>query len=242
MRVMMTGAAGYAGKGIAQVVRTRHWMRGLLLGAEETDLEEVHVGSLEALDACMAAVEGVDAVIMCHMAPAPDAYNEPPLAFDVNVKGTANLFHAMVEKGVGRCVVIGSRATLVGGCEPAVIGDGPYNYKGKSLYFLTKILQENVCRHYHDSYGIATAILRPAYICYDETLINKYGDKLTRYGAGLCDPRDIGTAVNLALELGDLGCEGFDLGLDGDTIDLAPAHDRLGWHPRYRFESVPREK
>jgi nucleoside-diphosphate-sugar epimerase len=244
MRLMMTGPAGYTGKGIVEVLRAKkHWVRGFLHRAKEVELDDQIVGSLDDMDACLAAVDGVDAVIMCHMAPAPDAYDTPDLAFDINVKGTANLYHAMVEKGVKKCVNIGSRATLIDNHVPVEsVGMGPYSYKGKNLYPLTKVLCENIARYYYTMHDIATAVMRPSYICYDETLINKYGDELKRYGAALCDPRDIGTATHLALELKDLACEGFDLGLDGDRIDLRPAHNRLGWHPKYTFDSVPREK
>ena len=54
----------------------------------------------------------MDAMVLCHMAPNPNGYKVPPPAFDINVKGTANLYHAAAEAGLKTVVLISSCGVL----------------------------------------------------------------------------------------------------------------------------------
>jgi nucleoside-diphosphate-sugar epimerase len=200
---------------------------------------ESFVGDIADLDTCRRAVEGMDVVVLCHMAPNPTGYATPVQAIDVNVKGTANLYFAAHEREITRFVLISSTGVLP---EPAAVptpGDGPYNYH-YSLYVLTKIMQEATARFYHEMHGINTAILRPSWVVYDEDFTTKYGQKMDHYEPGLIDPRDIGAAVDAALALPDPGLEVFQIGQDDSGLDVTAAQARLGWTPRYRFTSLPR--
>lgn len=241
MRLLLTGSAGYAGCGIAQIINAQHWVRGADVKASTEGVNESVVTDIASLDECMKLVDGVDAVVMCHMAPNPVAYKTPVMAIDVNVKGTANLYHAMVEKGVKRCVLISSTGVLHqdNGAD-AVPGDGPYKF-GRGLYALTKQMQESLARHYFESNGIITTLLRPAWVVYDEKLITKYGEKMEKYNGGLIDPRDIGTAVLKSLELPDPTLEAFNIGQDDLNAQQVRTRGRLKWSPKYKFESLAKD-
>lgn len=240
MRVLLTGAAGYTGRGLGNVVKAQHHVRGLDIRDADDAVDEMLIGNLADLDVCEKAVHGVEALVLCHMAPNPSGYRTPELAIDVNVKGTANLYHAAVEAGISRVVLISSTCVL--SVQPGALatpGDGPYNY-AYSMYAFTKILQEDIARYYYEKHGIHTAILRPAWIVYDEDFHTKYGDAMQQYDPGLIDPRDIGAAVLAALALPDLGLEAFNIGQEDSGLELTAAHERLGWHAEYRFTGLPR--
>ncbi len=243
MKILMTGAAGFTGKGLAQTLRGQgHCIRSFDVKPAGEAADESVVADIADLAACRRAAVGMEAVVMCHMARNPDGYKEPPPAFDTNVKGTANLYHAAVECGIRRCVLVSSAGVVdKSASRNPRPGDGPYQFKA-SLYVLTKIMQEALARFYHENHGICTAILRPAWIIYDETFMSKYGNALDRYDPTLIDPRDIGMAAALALTLSDLGLEVFHLGQDDADIDHATARSRLGWKPKYRFERLPKDK
>jgi nucleoside-diphosphate-sugar epimerase len=240
MNILLTGAAGYTGRGIAAILNQSHHVRSLDINDAPVAAASV-IGDLANLDVCRGALTDIDAAVLCHMAPNPTGYATPELAIDVNVKGTTNLYHAAVERGIKRFVLISSTGVLRK--EPratAVPGDGPYNFH-YSLYVLTKIMQEDIARFYHEMHGISTVILRPGWIVYDEDFTTKYGQKMEYYDPGLIDPRDIGTAAQAALALPDPGLEAIDIGQDDSGFDLTPAHERLGWTPRYRFTGLPRK-
>lgn len=239
MRVLVTGAAGYAGRGITSVLSESHHVRSLDLREAAPAAESV-VGDVTDLTVCRSALVDMEAVVLCHLAPNPYQYSEPGVPLDVNVKGAANLYYGAVELGIRRFVLISTTGVLrreegLG----AVPGDGPYNFH-YNFYALTKIMQEDLARFYHEKHGVSTIVLRPGWIVYDEDFVTKYGQRLERYDPGLIDPRDIGKVVGVALALSDPGLEAYEIGQDDCGLDLAPARTRLGWDPQYRFAGLPR--
>ncbi len=247
----MTGAPGYAGRGIAEILAAQHNVRGVTFGDTEAALKKCACQEMIPADitdyaACRGLLNGMDAMVLCHMAPNPQGYKIPPPAFDINVKGTANLYHAAGELGIKKAALISTHGVIARTPkEPgdAQVGIGPYNFKAGNhgLYVLTKIFQENIARYYFVNFGIATAVLRPGWIVYDGELITKYGEKMDRYNRGLIDPRDIGTAIAAALALPDLKLESFNLGQTEDLdLDMRSTQTRLKWSTRHRFASLPR--
>jgi nucleoside-diphosphate-sugar epimerase len=206
----------------------------------ETPHEKV-VDTVADLDAVRRAVEGCEGIVIAHMASRQaGSYETPVVPFDVNVKGTANLYHAMMEREMKRAVLISTRGVLLP--EPkadAVPGEGPYHFEG--TYVMTKIMQEVTARRYHDEFGIATTIFRPAWIVYDgKKVVTKYGEEVDVYRSSFMDPRDIGRAVLMALDLEDPKLEAFSLGQDDSDAHLEPIRKRLGWYPRHTFDGLPR--
>jgi dTDP-L-rhamnose 4-epimerase len=127
MRVLVTGAAGFIGSHIAEIMRAAgHEVRGL-----DSLTPAVHHGRPDHVDADLvvgdvrdpAAVEealaGVDAV--CHQAAMVGLgvdLSDLPLYSDVNVTGTAVLLEAMGRRGVPRLVFASSMV---------VYGEGAYD-------------------------------------------------------------------------------------------------------------------
>ncbi len=241
MNILLTGAAGYTGRGMAEALAARHHVRGLdIYGGKADPADELMVGDLTDLDTCRRAVEGREAIVMCHMAPNPDGYKTPPPAIDVNVKGTANLYHAAIEAGIQRVVLVSSTGVLTKDHNREIIpGDGPYEYECR-LYVLTKIMQECLARHYFESYKISTVALRPGWIVYDGSFTTKYGKRLTHYHPSLIDPRDIGKAALLALDMDNPGIVGFNMAQDDSQVNQDNTHRVLNWYPDHRFTELPR--
>lgn len=244
MKVLFTGSTGYTGRGMSAVVAAHHHVRGIDIRSAPTVCQESMIADITDLAACRQAVEGMEAIVMCHMAPNPDGYKAPPMAFDINVKGTANLYHAAVEQGVSRVVLVSSIGAIMGKPAPArdaLPGIGPYAFNG-GLYALTKILQEGIACHYYAAHKLPTAILRPSWIVNDDVLVTKYGEKMTNYNDSLIDPRDLGRAAVAALALPDLGLEHFNLGQDGfdRSYDMDSTRLRIKWRPEHNFTALKR--
>lgn len=244
MKILLTGSAGYTGSGMARVIGTQHTVRGADIRPSEHVQESV-VADITDLDACRRIVQGIDAVVMCHMAKNPDGYKTPVAAFDINLKGTANLYHAMQEQGVRRAILISSTAVLAPEPNPpAVPGVGPYNIAytkpATALYSITKVFQEQLACFYHATAGIVTTMLRPGWMVYEDSLTTKYGEKMERYYDSLIDPRDIGHAVLAALALPDPRIEAMRISSSETVPGMPEAMARLNWKPRHPFATLPR--
>lgn len=224
---------------MATVMAARHNVRGLDIQRGDGSLPDLQVGDLTDPATCRQAVEGRDAIVMCHMAPNPDGYKTPPPAIDINVKGTANLYHAAVDAGIRRVVLISTLGVLRDNRHNVMPGEGPYQHKGL-FYALTKIMQEYLARYYYEHHQISTVVLRPGWIVYDESLTTKYGERMTEYNASLVDPRDIGTAALKALDLSDPGIAAFNIAQDDADYDQTGTHSVLGWHPHFTFPTLAR--
>lgn len=132
MRVFVTGASGFLGSHVADLlVAAGHDVRALVRATSATEhLErlgvELAVGAVDDPASLLTAVEGVDAVI--HAAGLVKARSEAD--FDrVNFEGTANLLEAVVERApaLRRFVLVSSIAA--GGPQG---GDGPVSRYGRS--------------------------------------------------------------------------------------------------------------
>src|SRR5690606_38065623 len=110
-RVLITGAAGFLGEGLVQAF-DGHDLR-LLDVVEAPGPGEKLVGSVPDAAVCQRAMEGMDALIIAHMAPRRRGlYATPQVPFEVNVTGTVNLYVAAREAGVKRVVLISSIAVV----------------------------------------------------------------------------------------------------------------------------------
>ena len=239
MKTLITGAAGYLGRGLIVPFEGTRDLRLMDVVAFESP-HEVLVGSVADLQTCREAVQGCDALVIAHMATrANNTYDTPPVPFDVNVKGTANLLFAAVEAGIRKAVLISS------------IGAVGYHQKqgtfltldlplrgGGGIYGLTKVCQEVIAQQTHLQYGTGIAVLRPAYITDADSCKDKYGREAHECNWQFIDRRDIGLAARLALDLPDLGYEIFyTLGtpMAKDHAEMTPIYERLGWQPQHPF-------
>jgi len=245
MRVLVTGAAGFLGRGMVLPFEGAHGLRLM----DVVDFESPHetmIGSVADLDDARRAVEGVDGIVIAHMASRQAGSYETPVApFDVNVKGTANLLFAAVEFGVKRVALISSIGVVLESQRAGEFLTDETPMVNCEMYGLTKICQEVIARQYHLAHGIGVAALRPAYITDADDLTDKYGRTKETVNWQFIDRRDIGLAAKLALELDDLGFEVFYvLGPPeaDEHADVARTRERLGWTPQHNFAGVPRDE
>lgn len=239
MKVLITGAAGFLGQGLVAAFEQAEGYALRLMDVRPFESwHEVVVGAVEDLACVRAAMQGVDAMVIAHMAPRnPDAYADPPICFDVNVKGTANLFFAAQEAGVRRVVLISSVASV--NAYPAEEFH-THDLTPKAMgghYPLTKALQEIIAEQYAREYGMAVAVLRMGHIVDLRAKTDKYGKAIVPGDVNHTDRRDIGEVARRCLELPDLHYETFYItslpdGTGAAAWDLDHTFARLKWRPR----------
>ncbi len=239
MKVLVTGAAGYLCGGlIVPFEEAGHELR-LMDVKSFSSPHEVVVGSVADLNVVREAVEGVDAVVIAHMAPRdPNAYATTEVSFDVNVKGTANIFFAAVEADVRRAVLISSTGAILGHDVDVWTHDLPP--KSRGIYGLTKACQEVIAEQFARQFEMQVGALRVGYIMDADTMVDKYGRKVTELNTPLTDRRDIGEVARLCLEKADLDYyEVFHVmstDLSMDEWDVRHTCERLDWQPKYDFK------
>jgi len=182
VRVLITGAGGNAGQAIARSVAGA----GYDIRLADTVPPPPDVAALGEFVRCDTrtpadarnAVDGIDAVI--HLAAWHSAHT-PPVSdatiFAVNVDGTFNVLEACRESGVQAFVFASSMA-----------------YGWGSVYSVTKVLGEELCRAYHQMTGAAVVMLR--YHEFVPAPYMKYGVRLLRNGV---DRSDVASATLAAL-------------------------------------------
>ena len=183
MRVLITGASGNAGQAVCRA----------LVGAEvEIRMADVmsppsscsKLGEFVRCDTrtpedVRQAVRGMDAVVHLgawHCAHVPPVSDET--IFSVNVDGTFNVMQACREENIQAFVYASSMA-----------------YGWGSVYGVTKVIGEDLCRTLRETSGASVAMLR-----YHDFVPKSYldfGAKLLRYGV---DRRDVASATVAALK------------------------------------------
>jgi nucleoside-diphosphate-sugar epimerase len=241
-RVLVSGGGGFLGRHLVKVLQSRFHVVSLDVQNPEGGADFIE-GSVTDAALIDRAMEGMDGLVIGHMAPrAPGVYDTPEIPCDINVKGTALLMEAAAKHGVKRVVLISS-VSVVGRAHTA----GHYLSRElppcpDSIYALTKAMQEEAARFYHAVRGLEIAILRPAYICLGDELVDKYGRKRPSVNWQFIDPRDIGQAALGSLTAEQMGCEVFYLMAGpgaGEKADVGWTMERLGWQPEYRFSGFP---
>jgi nucleoside-diphosphate-sugar epimerase len=237
-RILVTGAAGYLGRGMVPVLAGAGELALMDVAAFDAGNHARLIGDVADLPTVRAALKGAGALVIAHMASRQaGAYDTPVASFDANVKGTANLFFAAAEAGIPRVVLVSSCGVTYGhGVRTRFAHDAVP--KGRDLYDLTKVCQEVIAEHYHRVHGIAVAVLRIGALLREDTMIDKYGTREERAGDNYVDPRDVGEAVRLCLALSDLSWETFFvMGVPAadERYDVAYTRQRLGWTPKHRY-------
>lgn len=158
MRIIVTGAAGFLGSHVADVLREEgHDAVGLDI--QDNPTQPIIKADLLQPDSLMKALDGIGAV--CHLAAVGDVYlafQNPSLAAAINVTGTASLLEACLKKGIKK-FIYASTWEVYGEpryqpidekhpCSP----DHPYN--------ITKLAGEQLALSYDRLKGLPVVSLR----------------------------------------------------------------------------------
>ena len=134
MRAAVTGATGYVGRFIVQklaeeAVEVRAWRREASNIASLPDSVEWIEGGLDRPDSFEPLLRGADILVHAALDHLPGRYrggegDDLPKFLSTNVGGSLALFAAARSGGVGRCVVLSSRAVFDGCTGEGPVGDG----------------------------------------------------------------------------------------------------------------------
>jgi len=181
--ILVTGAAGAAGQSVSKLL-AEQGRKVRMADAVPPPPAYMQYGEfvrcdMRTVEDVQRAVDGVDGVIhlaawhCAHLPPVSDA-----TIWAVNIDGTFNLFEACRASGVKSIVYASSMA-----------------YGWGSVYSLTKVVGEEMCRSYHEMTGAAIAMLR-----YHDFVPKPYlafGAKLLQNGV---DRRDVAAASVASLD------------------------------------------
>jgi uronate dehydrogenase len=238
VRVLLTGAAGYVGQAVRDVLRREHDVRLFDIAPIAGEANMV-VGDLADFGAVTRAVAGMDAIVNLAIA---NTYQTPEDPVRTSVLGTVNLLEAARQAGVNRIVHMSSGAVVTGfGRDTYIHVQLPFKYTG--MYSFSKAMQEHACRDYAMMYGLTIVALRPWSVCDARTMRAKDGTPL-RYDDGffgLLDRYDLGEACNAALTARLTGFQPFHVMAtdEGERwFDVERTHRLLGWRPKETFDRL----
>lgn len=183
MKILVTGASGNGGQAVCRALLNAGYT------VRMADVIPSHADDLKAAEFVRCdtrtpsdvrrAVEGTDAVI--HLAAWHCAHN-PPVSdetiFSVNVDGTFHVLEACRQEGIKSIVYASSMA-----------------YGWWSVYGVSKVIGEDLCKAYHEMTGASIVMLR-----YHEFIPRPYlefGARLLRNGV---DRRDIASATAASVQ------------------------------------------
>ena len=221
MRIAVFGAAGWLGRAILSNLAGLHEVRALDLSPEvwehgnnldgEWDGGEKVYGNIADFRFVDQAIEGMDAVIHAavYASHALGAYGvDDDLPYLVNLKGLRNVLESSRQRNLRRIVHIGSCQVVH---PDGVFFDAEIRRPDGSLYAITKRLQEEMCRQYHDAFELPIIVLRPCSIVDSRLGIGKSRNTLgkggTQWDVSWVCRHDLAEACRLSAENQDIGFE-----------------------------------
>lgn len=202
MNITVLGAAGWLGRAILENLSVHHDVRAVDVGPEAWTTDsfagEIVHGDITDFDTVDRTIEGADAAI--HVAVYAGIYaDNDDQPFLINLKGLWNTLESARRRGLRRIVHIGS--CQVEHPEEKFFTSETRRPDG-SLYAATKRLQEELCRQFHDAFGLPIVVLRPCSIIDGRTDQAKGGAPLEpgSWNVGMVCRHDVAEACRLAVE------------------------------------------
>lgn len=238
MKILLTGAAGFVGRVAVDLFSQSHEVTAFDIRPVTGYDPAVQVNVLDyaTLEAVMA---GHDAVVNTIMAP-NESYAMDGPGFDINVRGMFNLLEAARVCQIKRFVHTSSGAVHTGYPHDAFLTHDLYPLKASGAYALSKVMQEELARNYHEQYGLSIACIRPWSIIDADRMVSTGGHPVDGYSFGTIDRRDVASALRCALHAPDLGYDCFYVFATPGGYkkgDVARTERLLGWTPTYRFDA-----
>ena len=205
------GAAGWLGSAILANLAGRHQVRAFDRGPEAwkssavSDSVRIIHGDIADYPSVENAISGMDAIV--HAAVYAGSYdNSDEQPFRINLKGLWNVLEAARQHQIKRVVHIGSCQVVH---PEGIFFDAEVRRPDGSLYAVTKRLQEEMCRQFHQAHGLSILVLRPCSIIDSRLGRGKNGKRL---GPGSWNEswvcrHDLAEACRLGIEKPDLGLE-----------------------------------
>jgi nucleoside-diphosphate-sugar epimerase len=209
MKLVVFGAAGWLGRAVLRNLEGRHEVRAFDRSPEAweewADLDgrdwpgERLYGDITDFGAVHAATEGMDGIL--HLAAFFGQGEDDPLPWLVNLKGLWNVLESARRREIRHVVHVGSREAA----HPAgVFFDADTRRPGGGIYPLTKRLQEEMCRSFHDAHGLRIIVLCPDYIVDSRLGLGRFRERLGPGGtpcrSGWVCRHDLAEACRLAVE------------------------------------------
>ena len=209
-KIVVFGAAGWVGRAILANLAGKHEVRAVDHAPEAWDTlrdidgdwdgDTVH-GDIADHAAVDAAIDGMDAVIHAavYSSRSPGAYGvDDPLPWLVNLKGLWNVLDVARRREIRRVVHIGS-------CQvehpKGVVFTADVRRPDGSAYAVSKRLQEEMCRQFHDAFGLSIVVLRPCSIIDSRLGTGKNGKSIQGgWNTGWVCRHDLAQACRLAVE------------------------------------------
>ncbi len=149
---------------------TRENLAGALIDPRCSIYE--HGGDILQTDVLRTALEGADGVFHLAALWLLHCQDFPRAAFDVNIRGSFNVFEACIDARVERLVYSSSASVYGDAVEEPMTEDHPFNFE--NFYGATKVAGEAMVRALHKPFGLAYVGLR---------YMNVYGPRQDYRGA-----------------------------------------------------------
>jgi NAD dependent epimerase/dehydratase len=174
MRVLVTGAGGFIGSHVVELlVRDGHQVRALVrynsrnswghLGdtcPEILSEVDVRLGDVRDAGRMRELVRGCDAVLhLAALIGIPYSYAAPASYVQTNIEGTLNILEASREVGVAR-IIVTSTSEVYGSAHTTPMLES-HPLQAQSPYAATKIGADKLAESYARSFGLPVVILRP---------------------------------------------------------------------------------
>ncbi len=240
MKLLLAGAAGFVGRIALDMLSERHQVTPFDIRPVEACANAIQADVLDYA-AVAEAMAGHDAVVNTIMAPNPTYGGNGP-GFTINVSGVYNLLEAARVHGVRRFVHTSSGAVQERYPRPpqTFLTHDLYPLKASGCYGLSKLLQEELARNFHEQHGMSIAVIRPWGIIDSQRMVTTDWKPVTGVGWGTIDRRDVASALVCALEADDIGYECFHITATPGgyrAVDVARTEQRLGWKPTVTFDA-----
>lgn len=154
LNILVTGSEGFVGRRLVRILKSQD------TSVIELDIKNgVDLTNWDQLSNSVKNISSLDVIV--HLAALvfiPFSFKNPRLTYITNVLGTVNMSELARVKNVKRFVFASS---YVYGSPQYLPIDENHPLQAMSPYNRSKILSEEVCKGYHEDYGISCVVLRP---------------------------------------------------------------------------------